>query len=182
MTCAEAPTCRVALDELTLTHPKRDRRSDGICASPQHHAQNPNSDHERGDAYDVTHDPYHQVDCWDLSNLLVEKRDHRVLYVIWQRVIWRSYDKPGLPAWEPEHYYGTNPHTTHMHVSIRHEIRSDTEDWWSDVFTDADRELMRQVNAKLDEVLRLARDDHHHISGSVADNARLARIYKAVVT
>ncbi|CAN5298696.1 hypothetical protein BH20ACT5_BH20ACT5_01400 [soil metagenome] len=35
-------------------------------------------------------------------------------YLIWDREIWRAYDSP--PVWEP--YYGSSPHTDHLHISF----------------------------------------------------------------
>ncbi|KKN11804.1 hypothetical protein LCGC14_1022880 [marine sediment metagenome] len=41
-----------------------------------------------------------------------------VMYMIYDRRIWRAYDKPGEPRghWYP--YSGSDPHTSHIHVSL----------------------------------------------------------------
>src|SRR5690606_38871312 len=38
--------------------------------------------------------------------------------IIWQRRIWRSYSKPGIPARTWASYSGPNPHTDHPHVQF----------------------------------------------------------------
>lgn len=128
--CEPARACKYALAEATDRWPDRSKISDGICSSPIHRVQSPNSDHDEGNAFDLTHDPSHGVDCSALVGMLVGRRDPRVKYVIWNRTIWRSYPKPGLPAWTPEPYTGTNTHTRHCHVSIQTAARSSTAVWW----------------------------------------------------
>lgn len=135
MTCVPAPTCRQALAEATRLWPDRRRTSDGICSSPQHQAQNPNSDHDDGNAWDLSHDPDGGPDCGLVVAAIVARKDPRVKYVIWDRTIWRSYDRPATPsrrflkAWTPEPYTGTNAHTQHCHVSIHASARDDLRPW-----------------------------------------------------
>lgn len=145
MSCTCAPTLRQARIELDRLHPDRSRASDGCCASPQHTEQNPDSGHERGDALDATQDPAHNVDCDDLVALVVARRDPRIRLIIWDRRIWRAYDKTHtdaeirkyhfprrfVPAWEPEPYYGPNPHTKHGHFEIYAWARHDVRPWWN---------------------------------------------------
>jgi hypothetical protein len=84
------------------------------------------SDHNDGNAFDLTHDPDHGVDCNELSLQVID--DSRVTYVIWNSQIYnRSRSAEG---WR--HYTGTNPHTKHMHVSIQAKSRNDLAPWpWS---------------------------------------------------
>lgn len=136
MACRPAPACKKALDETSSRFPDRNRASDGICASQQHSKQNPTSDHEPDEdgeatAYDLTHDPLRGVDCNAFVAMLVSRKDPRVKYIIWDRTIWRSYAKPGLPAWTPQKYTGSNPHTKHCHVSVLRERKRDTSPWWT---------------------------------------------------
>lgn len=126
MACSPAPTCRAALAEATQLWPNRSKASDGICPSAAHTAANPNSDHERGDAFDLTHDPA-GADCNRLSALLVAKRDPRVKYIIWNRRIIGPGSKGG---WTWTDYTGSNPHSSHMHVSIVAGARDSTSSWW----------------------------------------------------
>lgn len=37
-----------------------------------------------------------------------------IMYVIWNRQIWEAYDS--TPSWQP--YYGSSPHTDHVHISF----------------------------------------------------------------
>lgn len=130
MGCIPAPTCKAALAEATKLWPLRDRSSDGICASPQHHSQNPGSDHETGEAWDLTHDPASGCDVYKLFAGLTSRKDLRVKYLILNRQMLRSYDKSGIPAWTWAPYSGSNPHTKHGHCSIWHSSRDDVRPWF----------------------------------------------------
>jgi hypothetical protein len=86
------------------------------------------SDHNDGNAFDLTNDPAHGVDCNVLSRQVIN--DGRVTYVIWNRQIYNR-DRAG-EGWRP--YDGTNPHDHHMHVSIRSTSRDVLSAWpWSAV-------------------------------------------------
>lgn len=118
-----ASACRAALAEATRLWPNRSRASDGILPSAAHTIANPTSDHELGNAFDLTHDPAHGVNCHVLSQFVTT--DPRVKYVIWDRQIWN----PSVSRWWRQ-YEGVNPHSTHMHVSIRSACRNDMSPWW----------------------------------------------------
>jgi hypothetical protein len=109
------------LRQATALWPKRSRSSDGLLPSKAHIAQNPNSDHNTGLAVDITHDPKHGVDCSELFDKL--QHDPRVLYLIFNRRIW--VDKKG-----EKKYSGANPHTKHLHVSIKSNYASNTSPWF----------------------------------------------------
>src|SRR5688572_11951941 len=113
----EARACRAMLTEATKRWPNRSRASDGILPSAAHTATNPSSDHELGNAVDLTHDPEHGVDCQLLADYV--RFDPRIKYVIFNR---RIYNPSVAHAWRP-YAPGTtkpgNPHTKHMHVSIK---------------------------------------------------------------
>ncbi len=119
-----APACRQALRDATARWGSRNRASDGIMGDARHQART--SDHNLGNAFDLTHDPTNGVDCERLSRLVIN--DPRVTYVIWNHQIYnRARASEGWRA-----YTGSNPHTHHMHVSIRAASRADTSDWvWS---------------------------------------------------
>lgn len=131
MSCTPAPSCRAALDEATVLFPARHKASDGICASSQHHQQNPNSDHETGDAWDLTHDLANGCDVDVLFDRIVRRRDPRVKYLIRNKRILRSYDKPGIPAWTWANYTGSNPHDKHGHCSILPDARHNVSPWFN---------------------------------------------------
>ncbi len=141
-----APSCLKALKDATLSWPKRKRASDGMIGDAAHQARK--SDHNEGNAFDLTHDPANGVDCEKLSKDVVW--DGRVTYVIWNKKICftdkipsrsmaadedctshRRYAEPNQEkVWE--NYHGPNPHTKHMHVSIRADSRDDLSPWpWS---------------------------------------------------
>ena len=116
--------CLQALRDATVRWPNRDRASDGIMGDTAH--QQRHSDHNDGNAFDLTHDPAHGVDCGVLSRLVIN--DNRVTYVISNRQI---YNRARVAeGWRP--YTGLNPHNRHMHVSIRAASRGDLSPWpWS---------------------------------------------------
>lgn len=123
MACVPAPACKAALAEASARWPARRRTSDGICPSAAHSQQNPKSDHELGNAFDLSHDPANGVDCAVLSRYVMY--DPRLKYVIFNREI---FNPSVSPHWRK--YTGTNPHTSHMHVSIKADKRNETYTWF----------------------------------------------------
>lgn len=131
MACVPAPACKAALSQATALWPNRSRASDGICPSAAHTSANPSSDHERGNAVDLTHDPARGCDAHAWARAVVARRDPRVSYVISARQIANSISVAGKPPWTWRYYGGTNPHTTHAHVSIKSGARNDTSSWFA---------------------------------------------------
>lgn len=158
MGCTPAPTCTAALAEASSLWTNRSRASDGICSSPTHRQQSPNSDHDYGNAFDLTHDPANGCDAHHLAELLINIGDPRVKYVISaSRIHNPSRDQPG--QWRP--YTGSNRHDKHIHVSIHASARGDLRPWWTplleDDVTEQDKdEIVERVIAtlgrQLDEV------------------------------
>lgn len=115
-------TLRRQVDELA---PDRDRRHDGWIGDSAHQARK--SDHNPDpdgtvDAVDLTHDPAHGADMAVISEAI--RDDARVSYVIFDRRIWN----PSVSrSWRP--YGGSNPHRTHMHVSVRDGRQDDASLW-----------------------------------------------------
>lgn len=137
MTCTCAPSLKALRDEANRRWPGRSTDSDGCCASPQHTAQNPTSDHETGSAYDLDHDPAAGVDTYHLADWLrlrCEKgEERRVAYVISNGRIATAWAKEGHPAWAWRHYTGANAHSHHMHVSLNTKdptTRGDKRPWF----------------------------------------------------
>lgn len=130
MTCTPAPAAKAVLAQATARWPNRSRRSDGICPSAAHTSTNPTSDHERGMAVDLTHDPANGCDAHAWAEALVRARDPRVKYVISRSRIAASYPVGDSPAWAWRPYSGSNPHDKHAHVSLVDDARNDTSPWF----------------------------------------------------
>lgn len=103
--------------EIDVRWPRRDRRSDGWIGDRSHTARK--SDHNP----DWSSSPRGVVRALDIDkdgvdvNLLLREfiADSRTSYVIWNRYIYdREY------GFRRRRYGGENPHTHHMHISIRH--------------------------------------------------------------
>jgi peptidoglycan hydrolase-like protein with peptidoglycan-binding domain len=119
-TSAEAPACRRALRDASAAYPGRNRASDGIMGDASHQARA--SDHNLGNAVDITHDPAHGCEGGVLASLAMS--DRRVKLIIWDRRIWN----PAVsPSWRL--YTGSNPHTSHVHISIHAHMRGDDSPW-----------------------------------------------------
>lgn len=156
---------REQVDEIA---PKRSKISDGSIGDADH--ANRSSDHNPWcgpgvvTAIDITHDPDGGVDCDQLIDALVESKDPRIKYVIWNGRIWRSYKTSSShpPAWIPEAYTGPNPHTKHMHISVNCDASKDsTRAWsiegreWFEMATKAQlREVVREEVAKSEKRLK----------------------------
>ena len=148
--------CLIAMErEADRLAPDRSTRSDGSFPSAAHTAANPTSDHETGDALDLTHDPPH-FDIADRFRLIVARRDHRVKYLIHASTIWKSYPNRGHPPWHPQPYTGPNPHTSHGHVSVLEEHRDDTSPWWPE--EDDDMPSLDEIEALIDRKLKASED------------------------
>lgn len=126
MTAYLAPSLAALRSEADARWPNRDTASDGWIGDPAHAARV--SDHNPDpDANDVVRALDLDDDGIDVDALLAAViGDERVEYVIHNRTIWsRSRD------WVPRPYTGSNAHTTHVHVSIRHTpaAEADTRPW-----------------------------------------------------
>lgn len=126
---------RVALSLLTLrdqldaAYPTRSKASDGTIGDAAHAASV--SDHNPDAAgivraLDITHDPAHGCDIDRLSDELVVSRDERISYLIANRMI--SGPEYG---WVWSAYYGDDPHTGHLHLSVVADSRADSVRPWS---------------------------------------------------
>jgi hypothetical protein len=116
-----APACRKGLNDATARWPNRSKISDGIMGDAAH--QKRKSDHNQGNAFDVTHDP--RVGCDGDVIAAIALRDPRTKMVIWNRRKW-DFER-GDKGWKP--YKGENPHTKHCHVSIWDRSRNDKRPW-----------------------------------------------------
>lgn len=120
-----ARSLNVLLTQLNEMAPNRNKASDGSIGDPAHSSRV--SDHNPDAngvvrARDFTHDPANGLDCTVLANQLVASRDPRIKYIIWNDSIWQ------WNGWRE--YDGTNPHTTHLHLSVVADDRADqTAEW-----------------------------------------------------
>jgi hypothetical protein len=124
-------------EQLDAAYPQRSHASDGTIGDAAHSARdsdhNPESPAPAGnpdnqvDAGDYTHDPAHGADMGEVSEAIRLSKDRRVKYVIYSRRIYSGPDGPQPWVWRP--YTGTDPHTNHMHVSVRDSTHDQTQDW-----------------------------------------------------
>jgi hypothetical protein len=151
-----APALIAMEAEANRLAPQRSKASDGSFPSASHTAANPTSDHEVGDALDLTTDPAHGWDMAERFRLIVARRDPRVKYLIHNGTIWKSYPNRGLAPWTPQVYTGSNAHKLHGHTSVLHEYRNDTSPWWPEEVEDdmplTDADLLK-VAAAVKKVL-----------------------------
>lgn len=115
------PAAIAVLRQATAISPKRKKASDGLLPSPAHLKASPDSDHNTGFAADLTHDPLNGIDCAVIYEKL--KQDERVSYLIYNKRIWSK--QKGDRA-----YTGSNPHTKHIHISIKETHGNDTSPWF----------------------------------------------------
>lgn len=118
--------------------PRRNTSSDGTIGDAAHAARQ--SDHnpwvkdgQTGivTALDITHDPAGGCDAGKLAEAIVISRDRRIKYIIWNRRIISATSIDGHAPWTWRTYNGSNPHTQHVHVSVRPDkpFYDDTSPW-----------------------------------------------------
>lgn len=115
-----APSLDRLFDEVDHLWPHRSRASDGWIGDAAHAARR--SEHNP-DSRGIVHADDITVDGIDKAHVLKALIGHpAVWYVIHDGRIWsRTY------GWQAKRYTGPNPHTHHIHVSIR--LDHDAEDW-----------------------------------------------------
>lgn len=91
--------------------PNRKKASDGTWGDKAHQARK--SDHNTGDAIDITHDPASGAHGDEIAARAM--KDPRIKYIIWNHRIW-SRDRAS-EGWRA--YKGKNPHTKHVHLSFK---------------------------------------------------------------
>lgn len=104
-------------DEINARYPNRSKLSDGWIGDAAH-ASRP-SDHNPNaagvvTALDITHDPDSGPDTWKLAEILRQRKDPRIKYVISNGRIYSSAVSPW--TWRP--YTGSNKHAHHVHISV----------------------------------------------------------------
>lgn len=127
----------VLLGQINKAYPRRSTRSDGSIGDAAHASRK--SDHNPWvkfpgssigivTARDFTHDPDDGFDAHEFAEHLRKARDPRIKYVISNRRIFAGNDGPRPWVWRP--YKGPNPHTKHIHVSVRPYPSSDSVTPW----------------------------------------------------
>ena len=128
------------LGEINASAPNRNKASDGGIGDANHSSRT--SDHNPCDCHrvvcarDFTHDPAGGFDAHAFADWLARRvvsLEPRVKYIISNKRICSGQGQ-SYPAgvWRP--YTGSNPHTQHSHVSVRHgpSLFDDAASWcWS---------------------------------------------------
>ena len=121
-------------EQINEMAPDRSKASDGTIGDAAHASRS--SDHnpwvKDGNigvvtAMDITNDIAHGCDAQALVDALVNSRDPRIKYIIWNRKIVNSRIQP----WVWRNYKGINPHTKHFHLSVFPDkaLYDSTESW-----------------------------------------------------
>lgn len=123
-----AKSLEVLLRQLNQLFPNRSKISDGGIGDPRHSART--SDHNPNEkrvvcARDFTHDPANGLDCNKLALQLAKSKDPRIKYIIWNRQI----SNPSIQNGKWRFYGGSNPHTKHLHLSVKGNYDNESE--WS---------------------------------------------------
>ena len=127
-----AKSLLVLRDQVNKMAPNRNKASDGTIGDASH--QTHDSDHNPWvtdgnvgvvTALDITNDPKGGCDVNAIADTIIGSRDIRVKYIIWNKRITSSYPVGSRPAWEWGPYTGKNPHTKHVHISVKSDKPSD---------------------------------------------------------
>jgi beta-lactamase superfamily II metal-dependent hydrolase len=124
--------------QVNVRAPHRNKASDGTIGDKAHCQRN--SDHNPWvrdgsigvvTAIDITNDPAGGCDANTIAEAIRASRDPRVKYIIWNRRIANSSAMGNSQPWQWRPYHGTNPHTKHVHISVKPDKSSydSTVDW-----------------------------------------------------
>lgn len=135
-----AKSLEVLRRQLNELFPNRSKVSDGGIGDARHQASK-SSDHNpwvkdktgggvvtaRDFTFDNNPADGEGIDCQRLADVLVEGRDPRIKYIIWNRQIISSAQQP----WRWRAYTGTNAHKHHLHISVMSEQKlfDDEKEW-----------------------------------------------------
>ena len=113
-------------DQVNARAPRRNKASDGTIGDAAHCQRN--SDHNPWvrdgsigvvTALDITHDPTGGCDANTIAEAIRASRDTRVKYIIWNKRIANSAGIGAAEPWQWRPYGGSNPHTRHIHISVK---------------------------------------------------------------
>lgn len=124
-----AKSLGVLRDQVNAAWPNRNKDSDGTIGDTRHQAEH--SDHNPDTlgvvcAFDITQDPAHGADMAALAARLQATPHPAQQYIIWDRQI--ANVDIGNNAWRP--YKGSDPHTGHIHISVKHGTSADITHAW----------------------------------------------------
>ena len=113
-------------NQVNTKYPNRSKSSDGIIGDLAHRKRksdhNPDSDGAVR-AIDLTHSPKSGFDSYRFADHLRATKDNRISYVISNRRIFSSGN------WQWRKYTGSNPHSGHLHLSIKRGPHNDARPW-----------------------------------------------------
>jgi hypothetical protein len=154
-----AHSLNTLLAQLNALAPKRSKLSDGSIGDTAH--QNRSSDHNPWypppgggivTARDFTHDPAGGLDCHRLADVLANRRDTRIKYIIWNRRILSGRQGPSPWVWRA--YSGANPHTQHLHLSVVASSACDSTAPWAGISPAVNPPPAKETDVELTEKLR----------------------------
>lgn len=136
-----AKSLLVLREQVNEKAPGRNKANDGTIGDAAHSTRD--SDHNpwvedpqdanQGvvTAMDITNDPGGGCDVAQLVKVIHGSRDERVKYIIWNRLIANSSAIGGHASWTWRPYGGENPHTKHVHISVKpiQALFDDTSPW-----------------------------------------------------
>ncbi|MGI6245759.1 MAG: hypothetical protein ACOYJQ_08325 [Pseudochelatococcus sp.] len=123
-----AESLKVLRQQVDAIAPGRSRISDGGIGDQAH--QSRNSDHNPWvrdgavgvvTAFDITDDPRNGCSAGQIAEAILRSRDFRIKYIIWNRRIAYSRGVGEAAPWTWLRYGGDNPHTRHVHISVKSE-------------------------------------------------------------
>lgn len=156
----------VLKDQIIAAYPGVPKKNFGMIGDEKHRSResehNPDSNGVVR-ALDVPNDPAHGVYARQIAEEIAKSKDPRILYIISNSQIVRSYPRSGTTTWKWAPYFGTNPHTAHAHFSVVKDPKLyDKVALWSlpkKLSTPADARIQRGITATTFDDTRLAYDD-----------------------
>jgi len=129
MTDRRALSLTVLVEQVNALAPDRDKASDGWIGDASH--QTTTSDHNPWiyddetdtwvvSAQDITNDPASGMPSQGLADALVVSEDERIKYIISNEKICSGTGQDH-EAWVWRTYTGSNPHSMHVHISVKDE-------------------------------------------------------------
>lgn len=149
--------------QIDARFPNRKKGNDGTIGDSAHAVRT--SDHNPWvvadgigivTAMDITNDPASGCSGQWLADILTRNRDPRIKYVIWNRRICNSSALGGAVPWTWRPYNGQNPHTGHVHLSVKPDRGAfDSGQPWQLESTEAvaTSETQKRADAPINEVM-----------------------------